>query len=316
MRDYAKISCSIWNSRKFRSLNDDDAKLLYFYLHTCRHVNSVGCFILPPGYAVTDLGWSEQRFRQALDRLSTASLTGWDEAENLVRIVDYLKQDPLTNPSHAAGVVSVALKLPITVETSFVFRELLASKHVKDRGGLIEALDSLSTACPDPNPQPPPPNPTPEPKEGGGGSARGAENPNFRERILAAIGLGPDGVAGPSKFVGGQGDMAEANRWLTLPGITEDIAVSEVSAQMAAKRDGPPSRFSYFTPGIQRLSAQLSAPPLIPSPQSNPRGPRDARVSERRAFDSSINQIADGIAAGTVDTNDPRLDPFAARGGR
>lgn len=310
MRDYAKISCSIWNSRKFRSLKDDDAKLLYFYLHTCRHVNSVGCFILPPGYATTDLGWSEERFRQALDRLCTASLTGWEEAENLVRIVDYLKQDPLTNPSHAAGAVRVALQLPIIDETAFVFRELLSSKHVKERGGLIEALDSLSTGSQDPNPQPPPPNPTPEPEpiEGGGGSARGTDEiePTFRERLLDAIGVGRDGVVGPSRFIGGQGDMSEANRWLDLPQITEDIAVSEVAAQMAAKRDGPPNRFSYFTPGIQRLSGQLSAPPLEPS-QPQPR----SRRHDRTAFDRSIAAVADGLAEGSIKLDHSKRDPFA-----
>ena len=143
-------------------------------------------------------------------------------------------------------------------------------------------------------------------EDGGGGSARGAETSTFRERILAAMGLGPDGVAGPSKFVGGQSDMAEATRWLTLPHITEDIAVSEVAAQMAAKRDGPPSRFSYFTPGIQRLSGQLSAPPLEPS-QPQPRSHRH----DRTAFDRSIAAVADGLAEGSIKLDHSKRDPFA-----
>lgn len=158
-------------------------------------------------------------------------------------------------------------------------------------------------------------------EDGGGGSARGADEigPPFRERILAAMGIGSDGVAGPSNFIGGQGDMAEANRWLTLPHITEDVAVNEIAAQMAAKRDGPPSRFSYFTPGIQRLAAQLSAPPLDPSHPphpSIPRGPGHARPSERRAVDTAINRLADGLASGAVKLDDSSRDPFSARRGR
>lgn len=117
------------------------------------------------------------------------------------------------------------------------------------------------------------PEPEPEPyKDGGGGSADAREadhpadpNPTLRERILSAMGLGPDGVAGPSKFVGGQGDMAEAARWLALPGMTEEAVIAEVARLSAAKSDGPANSFRYFTPAMQRLSADLTAPPLQPA---------------------------------------------------
>lgn len=100
---------------------------------------------------------------------------------------------------------------------------------------------------------------------GGGGAVEISQPPSFRERLLFAMGVGPDGIAGPSKFIGGQGDMAEANRWLTLPGITEDVAVQCVADLMATKRDGPPHRFSYFTPGMRRLSGEITAPPPSPT---------------------------------------------------
>lgn len=111
---------------------------------------------------------------------------------------------------------------------------------------------------------------------GGGGSAcaREAETttdqPTDRERILDAIGVGPDGMAGPSRFLGGQGDMAEAKRWLALPGIDVETACRAIREVMAAKRDGPPANFRYFTPAMQRLSAQLSAPQLSPQPGTGP----------------------------------------------
>lgn len=119
---------------------------------------------------------------------------------------------------------------------------------------------------------------TKRPSIGGGGSAcvreadqdrqepPPADNDQTpRERVLEAMGLGPDGVAGPSRFLGGQGDVAELGRWLELPGLTLEVVCEEVRRVAAAKADGPPSSFRYFTPAMQRLSAALSAPKLQPA---------------------------------------------------
>lgn len=141
---------------------------------------------------------------------------------------------------------------------------------------------------------------------GGGGRARAREAappqsaPTFRERILAAMRLGPDGIAGVSQFVGGQGDMAEAARWLNLPGMTEDIIVDEISRLVAAKRDGPPKSFRYFTPAMTRLSGQIIAPPLSPDQIAgdaddfgNHRPPqRPASSGGQRRIDPAIADIA------------------------
>lgn len=126
------------------------------------------------------------------------------------------------------------------------------------------------------------PEPEPDIKNGGGGSARAsiADTPTFRERVLSAMGLGPDGIVGAGKFVGTQADMAEAQRWLALPGLTEDVICAEIRQIVASKPDGAPGRFSYFTQPMQRLSATLTAPALVPirghpadhsSPQAFPR---------------------------------------------
>lgn len=105
---------------------------------------------------------------------------------------------------------------------------------------------------------------------GGGGSA-GAREADFprqdqtdREQILDAMGYGPDGIAGPGSFVGGQGDMAEARRWLELPGLTLSVITEEIRRIVASKTDGPPKSFRYFTPAMQRLSGQITAAPLHP----------------------------------------------------
>lgn len=160
MRDYGKISTSIWNSRKFRSLENDDAKLAYFYLHTCAHVNSVGCFLLRDGYATEDLRWPAERYRKAMDILCKAGLIAFDKAEHMVRIVDYLRHDPFTNPKHAAGAAKIALNLPACSEKIIILKEVMQSKHVKDTAPIQAEIDRLSLGYRNPEPEP---EPEPEP---------------------------------------------------------------------------------------------------------------------------------------------------------
>lgn len=136
---------------------------------------------------------------------------------------------------------------------------------------------------------------------GGCGSARATEadpdGSTLRERVLSAMGVGPDGVIGPSKFIGSPADMAETKRWLAMPGITIDAIEAEISGVMRGKRDGPPARFSYFTPAMQRLSAALTAPPLAPIEGSSHEQARP-NFSDRRAAaaDDALRQRIEGAA--------------------
>jgi uncharacterized protein YdaU (DUF1376 family) len=100
--------------------------------------------------------------------------------------------------------------------------------------------------------------------------ARDALPPTDRELILEAMGLGPDGIVGPGRMIGGQGDMAEVRRWLDLPGMTLPTILEEIRRIASSKPDGPALSFKYFTPAMTRLSGQLVAPPLTPqSPQDS-----------------------------------------------
>lgn len=134
--------------------------------------------------------------------------------------------------------------------------------------------------------------------KGGGGSA-GAENGPVdgavmtpREQVLAAIGA-PDGVAGPSAFIGTPGDVAEMERWLELPGITLDVACSEIRRIMANKADGLPSRFKYFSRAMERLSGQLTAPPLAPIEQRRKPSDRQSTAATDRAILDAASSLPD-----------------------
>jgi hypothetical protein len=130
-REFGLVSTSIWNSRKFCGLKSDDARLLYFYLLTCPSVNSIGCYVLKPGYAAADLGWDTIRYQDGIQSLSEAGLIGIDRTENLVRIVGFLDHSEIMNVKHGVGAVRIALSLPDCDEKISLLRDLAAQKHVK-----------------------------------------------------------------------------------------------------------------------------------------------------------------------------------------
>jgi hypothetical protein len=105
--NFAKVSRSLWHSRKFRSLTSDSERMLYLYLITCPHGNSAGCFVLPALYACADLGWSEQQYADGIHTLSKAGLIGFDKDEQTVRIVGWFRFNAPQNPKHAAGIRNV-----------------------------------------------------------------------------------------------------------------------------------------------------------------------------------------------------------------
>lgn len=160
MREYGKVMSSLWRSRKFRSLESDDARLLYLYLHTCTHGNSVGCFVLPIGYIQADLRWPEKAITKAIESLSEAHLIAFDSEEEVVRIIDFLKHDTFTNTKHAAGAVKAAISLPDCDEKLIVLNELAADRFASQVEGLAEAIDSLSKGSRTPTPIPTPINPS------------------------------------------------------------------------------------------------------------------------------------------------------------
>lgn len=157
------------------------------------------------------------------------------------------------------------------------------------------------------------PKPKPKPESiGGGGSAREGDEPTDREQILAAIGADPvSGLAGPNgRRLGTQADMAEADRWLALPGLTMPVICAEIRRIMSGKTDGPPASFRYFTVAMQRLSAAMDQPALTPL-QVIPGGKSHVRP-DRANFDTAHREFARRVGAGEIDLRFDDGDPFAS----
>lgn len=147
MREYGKILTTIWTeSKKFASLKGNDtARYLYLYLHTCPHVNSIGCFVLPMGYACCDLGWDEDKIKSTLKDLSIAHLMEFGE-EGVVKITNFLTKTPITNPKHFIGAAKLATALPDCKEKDSIIRELQGDKYCPEGHPILEHTPNLDRA--------------------------------------------------------------------------------------------------------------------------------------------------------------------------
>ena len=279
MRDYGKISTSIWNSRKFQGLTSDDARLAYLYLHTCPSVNSIGCFVLKDGYAADDLGWEKERYQRAIEALSIALLIGFHRPESLIRIIDFLKHDPFTNKNHAAGAIKLANALPECDEKLSLFIDITQQKFIENLLGQNRAIEGLSNGYRTPEPEP-------EPKKDSSGVQCSAdardesENPDpgddlqpthfpadpamdqLYDDVLKAAGLArgrmiPSGWLPPASTL-------HIARWRTL-GITEAEIIAGVRNSQARYSDPPTSPKAYDH--IMRQIAAAKQQPALTIPQ-------------------------------------------------
>ena len=138
-RDFGKISTTLWQSKKFRKLESDKARLLYVYLHTNPLGNGAGCFQLFPEFGTKQLGWSLEEYRENLHALEIADLIEVDWTEDGILINNFLTFSPPTNPKHALGLIRHIEKVP---------SEHLVAKRLSELKPLVigyrKALERLS----------------------------------------------------------------------------------------------------------------------------------------------------------------------------
>lgn len=111
MREFSKISPAVWQSQRFNSLPSDDGRYLYLYLLSNRHQNSAGCYMLPDGYACTDLGWEPDRYQAARRMLVDADMIHFDAETSELMIARWFKHNPPMNQSHYDGTERILERL-------------------------------------------------------------------------------------------------------------------------------------------------------------------------------------------------------------
>ncbi|RWP21020.1 MAG: hypothetical protein EOR01_17460 [Mesorhizobium sp.] len=123
-REFSKISPAIWGSHRFLRRNSEE-RLLLLYFMTNEHQNSAGCYRLPDGYAMSDLGWNLEQYKTVRDQLVVAELISFDAYTSEIFVNRWFLHNPPTNPAHAKGAMTLISKIDSdkireTVEAEFV----------------------------------------------------------------------------------------------------------------------------------------------------------------------------------------------------
>ncbi len=108
---YAKVQCHIWDDEKFSPLSPM-AKYLFMYLLTNKNANSIGFFVIRPGYAVSDTGITRAQFEDALQELISKGFASWDPECSLILLRNYLKHNAIYTDKQASGAAGLIGSLP------------------------------------------------------------------------------------------------------------------------------------------------------------------------------------------------------------
>lgn len=110
-RQFSKVSPAVWGSRRFLGLPTAEAKLLYMYFLSNEHNNSAGAYRVREGYALADLGWPRETYRQCVHDLVEADLIAYDDEAEEVYVLRWFKHNPPQNEKHAQGCKRIILEL-------------------------------------------------------------------------------------------------------------------------------------------------------------------------------------------------------------
>lgn len=105
-REFSKVSPAVWRSKRFLALRTDRGRLLLLYYMTSQHQNSAGAYKLPEGYAISDLGWAVESYRDARTELQDAGLIYYDPETEEVYVTGWFKVCPPMNDKHASGTMA------------------------------------------------------------------------------------------------------------------------------------------------------------------------------------------------------------------
>lgn len=123
MREYGQIQCAFWNSADAMSLSDQ-GKLFATYLMTGPHSNGLGCYRLPDGYVMGDLGWSSETVSERFTELLGIRFAYRCQSTQFLLIPAYLRWNPVPNPNSAKARVKEFDAVPTN---SSIYQQLCES---------------------------------------------------------------------------------------------------------------------------------------------------------------------------------------------
>jgi hypothetical protein len=111
MRVFGRLESGFWDNPKVATLTDQQ-KLLLLYLYSCRHGNSIGCYVLRNEYIAADLGWSVEEATNCLSAIMERKFIARDDGANLIKVRGWWGHNALDNLNHAKHAAKSALSLP------------------------------------------------------------------------------------------------------------------------------------------------------------------------------------------------------------
>jgi hypothetical protein len=107
---YTRIATQFWNDSP---LNDNE-KLLFLYILTSPHSNTIGFYVLPRLYIMHDLKWSRQRLAKPFNTLLRMGLVKYCDKTSVTLIPNFLKHNPIQNKNQAVAAAKALRKIPDT----------------------------------------------------------------------------------------------------------------------------------------------------------------------------------------------------------
>jgi hypothetical protein len=111
IRRYQVVSTSIWDDDKIKAM-DDDCKILFLYLLTCKHTNLPGLFVMPKLYISHDLKWPLPRVAKGLLNLCESKIIQYNDITETILMCNHLKHRPLDNPNKVTGAIQALEEVP------------------------------------------------------------------------------------------------------------------------------------------------------------------------------------------------------------
>jgi len=192
VREYGLILSRFWLNRDLKVANERTPRTreLAAYLVSSPHCNGIGCYPLPMGYILSDLGYGSGTVTEGLGELFRNGFSAYCETTEHIFIRRFLRWNPLANPNSAKARQAEFERLPkeFTHVTELATDLLAFGKHWNEEFKVtLERLANGSRTVTEPLPQPfanqdPDPDPLQDPDPKPALPAFGSSNSPARTR--------------------------------------------------------------------------------------------------------------------------------------
>lgn len=155
MREYGQVQSAFWQSGDAQACTDV-GKLLALYLLTGPHANGIGCYKLPDGYVMADLGWTAETVSKGFAELSGNGFA--NRFDGVVFIPNFMRWNRIANGNIATARFGEWEMLPKGEAKRLAARAMLEFSHhwSEAQKELLETVPQTvtQTVCqPEPNPE-------------------------------------------------------------------------------------------------------------------------------------------------------------------